>query len=127
MTKEGEIVDQGGEGKTAVTLKVRISRSHIMLLLCCVHLASAEGPRLSLSIFIPNSDPALNPRYFDNYGIIRDIMQNHLLQLLALLAMEPPVSLAAEDIRNEKVSCWSFPVNSRGAPVLIGNVFFSST
>lgn len=43
-------------------------------------------------------------RYFDNYGIIRDIMQNHLLQLLALLAMEPPVSLAAEDIRNEKVN-----------------------
>lgn len=42
-------------------------------------------------------------RYFDNYGIIRDIMQNHLLQILALFAMEPPVSLDAEDIRNEKV------------------------
>ena len=42
-------------------------------------------------------------RYFDNYGIIRDIMQNHLLQILALFAMETPVSLAAEDIRNEKV------------------------
>lgn len=41
--------------------------------------------------------------YFDNYGIIRDIMQNHLLQMLALFAMEPPVSLDAEDIRNEKV------------------------
>jgi glucose-6-phosphate 1-dehydrogenase len=41
--------------------------------------------------------------YFDNYGIIRDIMQNHLLQVLALFAMEPPVSLDAEDIRNEKV------------------------
>lgn len=41
--------------------------------------------------------------YFDNYGIIRDIMQNHLLQILALFAMETPVSLAAEDIRNEKV------------------------
>lgn len=43
-------------------------------------------------------------RYFDNYGIIRDIMQNHLLQILALFAMEPPVSLDAEDIRNEKVT-----------------------
>lgn len=43
-------------------------------------------------------------RYFDNYGIIRDIMQNHLLQILALFAMETPVSLDAEDIRNEKVS-----------------------
>lgn len=41
--------------------------------------------------------------YFDHVGIIRDIMQNHLLQMLALLAMEPPVSLAAEDIRDEKV------------------------
>jgi len=41
--------------------------------------------------------------YFDHYGIIRDIMQNHLLQILALFAMETPVSLAAEDIRNEKV------------------------
>lgn len=41
--------------------------------------------------------------YFDNYGIIRDIMQNHLLQILALFAMEPPVSLDAEDVRNEKV------------------------
>ncbi|XP_031404348.1 glucose-6-phosphate 1-dehydrogenase 1, chloroplastic-like isoform X2 [Punica granatum] len=42
-------------------------------------------------------------RYFDNYGIIRDVMQNHLLQLLALFAMETPVTLDAEDIRNEKV------------------------
>jgi hypothetical protein len=42
-------------------------------------------------------------RYFDSYGIIRDIMQNHLLQILALFAMETPVSLDAEDIRNEKV------------------------
>ncbi|CAL9037463.1 glucose-6-phosphate 1-dehydrogenase, chloroplastic [Musa acuminata AAA Group] len=41
--------------------------------------------------------------YFDNYGIIRDIMQNHLVQILALFAMETPVSLDAEDIRNEKV------------------------
>ncbi|EFJ19385.1 hypothetical protein SELMODRAFT_419253 [Selaginella moellendorffii] len=41
--------------------------------------------------------------YFDRYGIIRDIMQNHLLQIVALFAMEPPVSLDAEDVRNEKV------------------------
>lgn len=41
--------------------------------------------------------------YFDQNGIIRDIMQNHLTQILALLAMEPPVSLHAEDIRDEKV------------------------
>ncbi|PNG99086.1 Glucose-6-phosphate 1-dehydrogenase 2, chloroplastic, partial [Tetrabaena socialis] len=41
--------------------------------------------------------------YFDQYGIMRDVIQNHLLQILALFAMEPPVSLEAEDIRNEKV------------------------
>jgi len=41
--------------------------------------------------------------YFDQYGIVRDVIQNHLLQILALFAMEQPVSLDAEDIRNEKV------------------------
>ncbi|CAL8463105.1 g2639 [Coccomyxa elongata] len=41
--------------------------------------------------------------YFDQYGIIRDVIQNHLLQIVALFAMEAPVSLAAEHIRNEKV------------------------
>uniref|UniRef100_A0A7S3VJR9 Glucose-6-phosphate 1-dehydrogenase n=1 Tax=Dunaliella tertiolecta TaxID=3047 RepID=A0A7S3VJR9_DUNTE len=41
--------------------------------------------------------------YFDRYGIIRDVMQNHLLQIVALFAMEPPVSLDGEAIRNEKV------------------------
>eukprot|EP00455_Lapot_gusevi_P031099 TRINITY_DN3359_c0_g1_i2.p1 TRINITY_DN3359_c0_g1~~TRINITY_DN3359_c0_g1_i2.p1 ORF type:complete len:545 (-),score=173.34 TRINITY_DN3359_c0_g1_i2:97-1731(-) len=41
--------------------------------------------------------------YFDHYGIIRDIMQNHLAQILSLVAMEPPATLDAEDIRDEKV------------------------
>ena len=41
--------------------------------------------------------------YFDTFGIIRDVMQNHLLQILSLVAMEKPVSSSAEDIRNEKV------------------------
>jgi len=41
--------------------------------------------------------------YFDEFGIIRDVMQNHLMQILSLVAMEPPISLAAEDIRDEKV------------------------
>jgi len=41
--------------------------------------------------------------YFDNFGIIRDVMQNHLLQVLTLVAMESPVTLSAEDVRNEKV------------------------
>lgn len=42
-------------------------------------------------------------RYFDGYGIIRDIVHSHILQTIALLAMEPPISLDGEDIRNEKV------------------------
>ncbi|KAH7622019.1 hypothetical protein Ndes2526B_g02844 [Nannochloris sp. 'desiccata'] len=41
--------------------------------------------------------------YFDQYGIIRDVIQNHLLQIIALFAMEQPASLEAEDIRDEKV------------------------
>jgi glucose-6-phosphate 1-dehydrogenase len=41
--------------------------------------------------------------YFDSFGIIRDVMQNHLLQILSIIAMEHPVTLSAEDIRNEKV------------------------
>ncbi|HEX7022792.1 MAG TPA: glucose-6-phosphate dehydrogenase, partial [Trueperaceae bacterium] len=36
-------------------------------------------------------------------GVLRDMFQNHMLQLLALVAMEPPTSFAADDIRNEKV------------------------
>jgi glucose-6-phosphate 1-dehydrogenase len=41
--------------------------------------------------------------YFDNTGILRDILQNHVLQLLTLVTMEPPASLAADAIRDEKV------------------------
>ncbi len=41
--------------------------------------------------------------YFDNAGITRDMVQNHLFQVMALTAMEPPVSLNATDLRDEKV------------------------
>lgn len=41
--------------------------------------------------------------YFDEFGIIRDVLQNHLLQVLSILTMERPVSFSAEDIRDEKV------------------------
>lgn len=41
--------------------------------------------------------------YFDEFGIVRDVMQNHLLQVLTLLAMERPISFSSEDIRDEKV------------------------
>lgn len=41
--------------------------------------------------------------YYEEAGAIRDMVQNHLLQVLSLVAMEPPVSLDAEPIRDEKV------------------------
>ena len=41
--------------------------------------------------------------YFDEFGIIRDVMQNHLLQILSLVAMEKPASCHPDDIRDEKV------------------------
>lgn len=41
--------------------------------------------------------------YYDNAGALRDMIQNHLLQLLCLVAMEPPVSFNADEVRNKKV------------------------
>src|SRR5207249_7027625 len=41
--------------------------------------------------------------YYEETGALRDMVQNHLLQVLSLVAMEPPVSLEAEPIRDEKV------------------------
>lgn len=41
--------------------------------------------------------------YFDGMGSLRDMVQNHLLQLLALVAMEPPARFTADEIRDEKV------------------------
>jgi glucose-6-phosphate 1-dehydrogenase len=40
--------------------------------------------------------------YYDKAGILRDMFQNHLLQLLALTAMEPPASFSADAVRDEK-------------------------
>ncbi|HEV3048555.1 MAG TPA: glucose-6-phosphate dehydrogenase [Solirubrobacteraceae bacterium] len=41
--------------------------------------------------------------YYDAAGALRDLIQNHMLQLLCHIAMEPPVSFTAEEVRNEKV------------------------
>jgi glucose-6-phosphate 1-dehydrogenase len=41
--------------------------------------------------------------YYDRSGAMRDLVQNHMLQLLTLLCMEPPVSFSADDVRDEKV------------------------
>ncbi len=41
--------------------------------------------------------------YYDSSGALRDMVQNHILQILCLIGMEPPVSFDAEEIRNRKV------------------------
>lgn len=42
-------------------------------------------------------------KFYEEQGLVRDIMQNHMMQLLSLVAMEPPVNLSADAIRDEKV------------------------
>jgi glucose-6-phosphate 1-dehydrogenase len=41
--------------------------------------------------------------YYDKSGALRDLVQNHMLQLLTLLCMEPPVTFSADEVRDEKV------------------------
>lgn len=45
--------------------------------------------------------------FYDHAGVLRDMFQNHILQLLALVAMEPPASFNADAVRNEKVKVLS--------------------
>ncbi|MDA1096454.1 MAG: glucose-6-phosphate dehydrogenase [Chloroflexi bacterium] len=41
--------------------------------------------------------------YYDGFGVVRDMIQNHLLQILTLVAMEPPITLDADVLRDKKV------------------------
>jgi glucose-6-phosphate 1-dehydrogenase len=41
--------------------------------------------------------------YYDEYGALRDMLQNHMMQLLCLVAMEPPSDLDPDSVRNEKI------------------------
>jgi len=45
--------------------------------------------------------------YYDQAGVLRDMFQNHMLQLLTLIAMEPPVAFGAKSLRDEKVKVLS--------------------
>jgi glucose-6-phosphate 1-dehydrogenase len=54
-----------------------------------------------------NVDVGTRGGYYDTAGVLRDMFQNHLLQLLCLVAMEPPASFAADSLRNEKVKVLS--------------------
>jgi glucose-6-phosphate 1-dehydrogenase len=51
--------------------------------------------------------------YYDQAGALRDLIQNHMLQLLCHVAMEPPVSFTADEVRNEKVKV----LKSIGEPI----------
>jgi glucose-6-phosphate 1-dehydrogenase len=58
--------------------------------------------------------------YYDNAGALRDMVQNHLLQLLCLVAMEPPSSLQADAVRDEKLKVLKalIPINDGNASVM---------
>jgi len=58
--------------------------------------------------------------YYDHSGALRDMLQNHMLQLMCLIAMEPPVSLAADRVRDEKLKVLRAlrPMQPHEVPVL---------
>ena len=58
--------------------------------------------------------------YYDKSGAIRDMVQNHLLQLLCLVAMEPPASMSADAVRDEKLKVLRAlkPINAGNADEL---------
>lgn len=58
--------------------------------------------------------------FYDNVGTVRDVVQNHLLQVLALLAMEPPVSESPDALRDERVKALRAIVTPAAADVIRG-------
>lgn len=60
-------------------------------------------------------------KYYEEAGVIRDMFQNHLLQLLALAAMEPPIAFKADDVRDEKVKVLRSlrPLLAEGSPPVV--------
>ncbi len=63
-------------------------------------------------------------KYYDSVGVLRDMFQNHLLQLLSLVAMEPPSSSKADDLRDEKAkvikSIRKIPSGQAGVESVLG-------
>lgn len=60
--------------------------------------------------------------YYDASGVLRDMFQNHMMQLLSLIAMEPPAHFNAEAIQNEKVKVFSsvLPFSGRDDDIILG-------
>ncbi|MEP6896603.1 MAG: glucose-6-phosphate dehydrogenase, partial [Chloroflexota bacterium] len=61
-------------------------------------------------------------RFYDGIGVVRDMFQNHLLQLVSLVAMEPPASFDATALRNEKVKVLSSIRPMKAEEVLLNTV-----
>ena len=57
-------------------------------------------------------------RFYERAGAIRDVFQNHLLQLVALTAMEPPIDFTAESVRNEKLKVLK-ALSTPGPPAVV--------
>jgi len=68
-------------------------------------------------------------RYYESAGVVRDMFQNHLLQLLALTAMELPNTFAANDVRDEKVKALRAvrPLLFDGAPAAVRAQYAAGT
>jgi glucose-6-phosphate 1-dehydrogenase len=62
--------------------------------------------------------------YYEEAGVLRDMFQNHMFQLLALTAMEPPVTFGAEPVRDEKTKVFNsiqpFPIDRLNDTVVVG-------
>ena len=63
-----------------------------------------DSVQITVAEKVPVGDRA---GYYDQSGVVRDMVQNHLLQLLAMVAMEPPSAMGAESLRDEKVEVLS--------------------
>lgn len=66
--------------------------------------------------------------YYDDFGALRDMVQNHLLQLLCLIAMEPPAALSSDALRDEKVKVLKSlkPINASNVAQLTARGQYSS-
>ncbi len=68
-------------------------------------------------------------KYYEEAGVVRDMFQNHLLQLLTLAAMEPPIAAAGDAVRDEKVKVLRSirPLLADGAPAAVRAQYTAGT
>ncbi len=59
-------------------------------------------------------------KFYDGVGATRDVLQNHILQVLTMLTMEPPISISSEDMQNEKIKVLSAIRDIRADDVIRG-------